>query len=178
MWTDSEPEPARGRLRYSLLVTLLLLPACHPRRPTHQAVRDSTVPRPLAEAPVISQPTVVAFWLPASDTLKAGEGADLLDDFRSYTALVAPDLEDAGITLVATTADSVIVQTEAGLRRVVMLSGLDFPFGYVLVDPGMPETILTGVSTDDELMEQVDWYFGVDEPEPDSVPGQVVLRLR
>lgn len=127
---------------------------------------------------MITQPTVVAFWLPASDTLKRGEGADLLDDFRSYTALVAPDLEDAGITLVATTADSVIVQTEGGLRRVVMLSGLDFPFGYVLVDPGMPETILTGVSTDDELMEQVDWYFGVDEPEPDSVPGQVVLGIR
>jgi hypothetical protein len=124
---------------------------------------------------VVREPSVVAFWLPASDTLHRGEGADLLDDFRSYTALVAPDLEDAGITLVATTADSVIVETTGGQRRVVMLTGLDYPFGYVLVDPGMPETILTGVSTDDELMEQVDWYFGVDEEEPDSVPGQIVL---
>jgi hypothetical protein len=136
---------------------------------------DSTAIRTLAEAPVVREPSVVAFWLPASDTLRQGEGADLLDDFRSYTALVAPDLEDAGITLIATTADSVIVETSGGQRRVVMLGGLDYPFGYVLVDPGMPETILTGVSTDDELMDQVDWYFGVDEEEPDSTPGQVVL---
>jgi hypothetical protein len=163
-------------LRYSILLVLSLLAACHPRRPARVAARDSTVPRPMSQAPVVTEPTVVAFWLSASDTLKAGEGADLLDDFRSYTALVAPDLADAGIALVATTADSVIVQTDGGHRRVVMLGGLDFPFGYVLVDPGMAETILTGVSTDDELMEQVDWYFGMDEPAPDSVPGQVVLK--
>jgi hypothetical protein len=133
--------------------------------------------RPLAAAPVVKEPTVVAFWLPASDTLRGGEGADLLDDFRNYTGLVAPDLEDAGIALVATTADSVIVEAEGAPRRVIMLSGLDYPFGYVLIDPGMPETILTGVSTDDELMDQVDWYFGTDEAEPDSLPGQVVLSV-
>jgi hypothetical protein len=137
---------------------------------------DSAAIRTLAEAPVVREPSVVAFWLPASDTLRQGAGADLLDDFRSYTALVAPDLEEAGITLIATTADSLIVETSGGQRRVVMLGGLDYPFGYVLVDPGMPETILTGVSTDDELMDQVDWYFGTDEVEPDSVPGQVVLN--
>ena len=43
----------------------------------------------------------------------------------------------------------------AGVGRVIMLTGLDYPFGYVLVEPGFPETILTGVSTDTELMEQV-----------------------
>lgn len=170
------PETTRGRLRYSALLGCLLLSACHPRRPASAARPDSTAIRALAEAPVVREPSVVAFWLAASDTLRQGEGADLLDDFRSYTALVAPDLDDAGITLVATTADSVIVETSGGKRRIVMLSGLDYPFGYVLVDPGMPETILTGVSTDDELMDQVDWYFGVDEEEPDSAPGQVVLN--
>ena len=163
-------------MRYSVLFIFLLLPACHVRRPNRAAHPDSTAIRALAEAPVVREPSVVAFWLAASDTLRQGEGADLLDDFRSYTALVAPDLEDAGIALVATTADSVIVEASGGKRRVVMLAGLDYPFGYVLVDPGMAETILTGVSTDDELMEQVDWYFGVDEAEPDSAPGQVVLN--
>jgi hypothetical protein len=163
-------------LRYRLLLVGFLLPACHARQPARAARPDSTAIRALAQAPLVREPSVVAFWLAASDTLRQGKGADLLDDFRSYTALVAPDLEDAGITLVATTADSVIVETDAGQRRVVMLTGLDYPFGYVLVDPGMPETILTGVSTDDELMEQVDWYFGVDEADPDSVPGQVVLN--
>lgn len=172
------PQPGGSSLRLSLSLSLgaLLLLGCrsapHPRAAPRE--RGASL-RPLAEAPLITGPTVVAFWLPASDTLRAGAGADLLEDFRSYTALAAPDLEDAGIALVATTADSVIVETGGGLRRIVMLGGLDYPFGYVLVDPGMAETILTGVSTDDELMEQVDWYFGVDEPDADSVPGQVVL---
>jgi hypothetical protein len=125
-------------------------------------------------APIVTEPTVVAFWLPSSDTLAGGEGADLLDDFRSYTARVAPSLADADIALVATTADSIIVELEGGPRRVIVLRGLDYPFGYVLVEPGYPETILTGVSTDDELLEQVDWYFGLDEDDPDSPPGQVV----
>lgn len=119
--------------------------------------------RPIEEAPVIREATVVAFWLPASDTLKQGEGADLLDDFRAYTGVVSPLLDQQGIKLETTTADSVVVELENGPRRVIRLSGLDYPFGYVLVEPGYPETILTGVSTDDELLEQVSWYFGLDE---------------
>ena len=118
---------------------------------------------------------MVAFWLPASDTLKAGEGADLLDDFRSYTGLVAPLLDQQGIKLETTTADSLIVDLENGPRRIIRLSGLDFPFGYVLVEPGYPETILTGVSTDDELLEQVSWYFGLDE-QSDSTDSTATVR--
>ena len=117
------------------------------------------------------EPTVVAFWLPASDTLKQGEGADLLDDFRAYTGAVSPLLDQQGIKLETTTADSVVVELENGPRRVIRLSGLDYPFGYVLVEPGYPETILTGVSTDDELLEQVSWYFGLDEPDSSDAPG-------
>ena len=125
-------------------------------------------------APVVSKPTVVAFWLPASDTLSGADAADLLDDFRAYTTKVAPALEEADIDLVATTADSVVVTLEGGPRRVIALRGLDYPFGYVLVEPGYAETILTGVSTDDELLDQIGWYFGLEEEGADSIPGQVV----
>jgi hypothetical protein len=45
----------------------------------------------------------------------------------------------------------------------------------VLVEPGYPETILTGVSTDDELLEQVSWYFGLDD-EADSTDSPGVVR--
>lgn len=114
-------------------------------------------------APVVLGPTVVAFWLPASDTLGEGSGADLLDDFRAYTQLVAPLLAERGITLAVTNADSVVVELAGGPRRVIMLGGLDYPFGYVLVEPGYAESILTGVSTDDELLGEVDWYFGLDD---------------
>lgn len=159
-----------------LLLALAALAACRVPGPLRRAGLDSATTRPLEAAPVIQGPTVVAFWLSATDTLAAGDGLDLLDDFRAYTALVAPALEDAGIALEATTADSIVVEIDGGPRRVIMLTGLDYPFGYVLVEPGFPETILTGVSTDDELMEQVDWYFGSEGDDVEGEPPRQMVR--
>lgn len=113
--------------------------------------------------PIIREPTVVVFWLPASDTLAGGDGADLLDDFRYYTAAVASGLEDRGIKLVATNADTIVVEAEGAPRRVIMVAGLDYPFGYVLIDPGYAEEIFTGVLTDEELLDEADSYFGDDD---------------
>ena len=151
--------------------------ACHPARPA-RARRPSTPAAAVAAPPVVRGPTVVAFWLAASDTLAEGSGADLLDDFRAYTQLVAPLLEERGVTLAVTTADSVIVELAEGPRRVIMLPGLDYPFGYVLVEPGYPESILTGVSTDDDLLGEVDWYFGLDDEEDDRPDGRVPRGAR
>jgi hypothetical protein len=152
----------------------MLFAACRPIPRERSAAGDHTLAHPLEVAPVVRKATVVAFWLPATDTLSGGNAADLLDDFRSYTSRVAPALEDADIDLVATTADSIIVELERGPRRVIALGGLDYPFGYVLVEPGFAETILTGVSTDDDLLDQVGWYFGLEEEDTDSTPGHVV----
>jgi hypothetical protein len=157
-----------------LVLTLLSLCACRSTPPLRRTAGDSVPERQLAAAPVIRGPTVVAFWLAATDTLAEGAGLDLLDDFRAYTALVAPELEAADITLATTTADSIVVELEGGPRRVIALRGLDYPFGYVLVEPGFPETILTGVSTDEELLEQVDWYFGNDEEDDGAAPRHQV----
>jgi hypothetical protein len=167
-------------VRPSLLLVCFLAAACRPA-PSRTERRSAALPttgRPLQEAPLIREPTVVAFWLSASDTLKPGAGADLLDDFRSYTGLVAPLLDQQGIKLETTTADSLIVELENGPRRIIRLSGLDYPFGYVLVEPGYPETILTGVSTDDELLEQVSWYFGLDEQSDSSDAAGTVRTSR
>jgi hypothetical protein len=161
---------------------LAIVAACRPAAPARRsplaARSDSAeggLEHPLARPPVITEATVVAFWLKATDTLKAGQGADLLDDFRNYTALVAPLLKEQDIALVATTADSVIVEMDSGPQRVIMLAGLDYPFGYVLVEPGYAETILTGVSTDDELLDQVDWYFGTDDEDDSTSDGTRVV---
>jgi hypothetical protein len=147
---------------------------CRPARPAGKAGEESPIGPATAEAPVIREPTVVAFWLPAADTLAKGEVADLLGDFRAYTEQAAPVLEQDDIELIATTADSIIVELTGGPQRVIRLGGLDYPFGYVLVEPGYAEAILTGVSTDDELLDQVEWYFGLDGDDSDSLPGQVV----
>lgn len=168
------PQRYRVGVRSRLFLLAIAAIACRagPSRPER---RDSVTAtgRAIEEAPVIREATVVAFWLPASDTLKSGQGADLLDDFRAYTGAVSPLLDQQGIKLETTTADSIVVVLENGPSRVIRLSGLDYPFGYVLVEPGYPETILTGVSTDDELLEQVSWYFGLDE-EADSAEAGVV----
>jgi hypothetical protein len=156
------------------VILLLLAMACHPAHSTRALHQDSAATHPVQEAPVVRGPTVVAFWLRESDTLAGGEGPDLLDNFRAFTAKVSPALEEAEIALVATTADSILVELEGGPRRVISLRGLDYPFGYVLVEPGYPESILTGVSTDAELLDEVTWYFGLDEADPDSLPGQIV----
>jgi len=112
---------------------------------------------------VVREATVVAFWLPASDTLGASDGADLLDDFRYYTRAAAPWFDERGIALVTTNSDTIVVEAEGAPRRVIMLTGLDYPFGYVLVEPGYAEEILTGVVTDEDLLDEADAYFGSDE---------------
>jgi len=128
--------------------------------------------------PVIREATVVAFVLPASDTLKPGEERDGLEDFRGYTAIVASLLGDEEVAFVPTTADSIVIERSDGMRRVVMLGGLDYPYGYVLITPGFAETILTGVLTDSELIDEVDWYFGpADKSDGEESPRRLSQSL-
>lgn len=120
--------------------------------------RDSTdstllIPR------VITAPSVVLFWLRAADTLGADDRADTFDDLRYYTEQVAPALEASGIKLLATNADTVYVALPNNTRRTILLSGLDYPYGYLLIDPGGPERILTGVYGDDDLLDELRAYF-------------------
>jgi hypothetical protein len=165
-------------MRCVILVAVALVAACHSRparnstRPADSLdfsqfapgePRDTTllVPR------VVSQPAVVVFWLPAADTMTPDDQAAALDDIRYYTDQVAPRLAEQGITLLPTNADTVYVTLANGRRRAIVLSGLDYPFGYLLVDPGGPERILTGVYADDELLDEIRVYFDLPD---DSLP--------
>ncbi|MGH7702673.1 MAG: hypothetical protein ACREMO_06240 [Gemmatimonadales bacterium] len=105
---------------------------------------------------------IVVFWLPASDTLNHDTAADLLDDFRSYTHRSSRFFAGEGIEMVGTNSDTVYVELRGGPRRTIVLSGLDYPFGYVLIEPGIPEWILTGISTDDQLLDAATDYFDLD----------------
>jgi len=163
-------------LRSLILGSALILLACDPRGRNEPAppAKAPVLPPPAGSAaPVVRKSTVVAFWLSTSDTLDGDSASGFLDDFRSYTASAARELRDADIDLIATSADSIIVELKGGPRRVIQLAGLDFPFGYVLVEPGYPETILTGPMTDDDLMDEVYWYFGYDDT-PDSLDNQTL----
>ena len=168
-------------MRYGVLLALIAVAGCRarpfagtPHRADSLAVvrlapRDSTdttlrVPR------VIQSPSVVLFWLRAADTMAAGDRADTYDDLEYYTEQVAPALEASGIKLLATNADTVYVRLANHTRRTILLSGLDYPFGYVLVDPGGPERILTGVYADDDLMEELRVYFDLPDDTTSAQP--------
>lgn len=157
-------------------LTLTLVAACHacqPRNSTRVTRRPDSldlaalVPRDSADSArlvprLITEPSVVLFWLRAADTLRVDDQAQAFDDLKYYTEQVAAALEANGIKLLATNADTVYVAL-ANQRRTILLSGLDYPYGYLLIDPGGPERILTGVYAEDDLMDELRAYFDLPE---------------
>ena len=155
---------------------ILLVAACHPPRGADKS--RTSVPADTSSLLVVRGPTVVIFNLRAADTLD-DEAAQDAEDFRAYVQLVEPEFSRHGVTVASTARDSIRVETPAGLLRTVMLGGLDFPYGVVLVDPGYPEQIMTGLSTDDELIDAADDYFQWDEEAPaDTTQRTAALTLR
>ncbi len=168
-------------MKFAMLLALASVAACRTRgvsRETYQAdsldfarlVPRDSVDSALLRPRVIGQPSVVLFWLRAADTLNADDQADTFDDLKYYTEQVAPALEANGIRLLATNADTVYVALSNHRRRTILLSGLNYPFGYLLIDPGGPERILTGVYADDELMDELRAYFDLPEDTTSAQP--------
>lgn len=159
-------------------MTAVLLAAACRGSGGNAAVRDDslqltgvTVPRDSADsvllAPrLVQERTVLVFWIAAADTFSADDQAAALDELTLYTDRIAPTLTRHGIRLVPTNSDTVYVGLPNSGRRAILLSGLDFPFGYVLIDPEAGERILTGIFPDDELLQELRLYF--DLPESDS----------
>lgn len=112
---------------------------------------------------VVTGPTVLVFWLPAADSFAADDQAAALDDMTYYTDRIAPVLERYGITLLPTNADTVYLALPNNRQHTILLSGLDYPFGYLIVEPGGAERILTGIYADDELLDEVRAYFDLPE---------------
>jgi hypothetical protein len=123
----------------------------------------------LAQPRVVSEPTVVVFWLSGADTLSADEQAEALEELNATTESIAPTLAHHNIKLVPTNSDTIYVALPNRQRRMILLTGVDYPFGYVLVAPGTAERILAGLYADDELLDEVEAYFDL-PPSTDSIP--------
>ena len=119
---------------------------------------------------VVTGPTVLVFWLPAADSFPADDQAAALDDMTYYTGRVAPVLERYGIKLLPTNADTVYVTLPSHKQRTILLSGLDYPFGYVIIEPGGTERILAGIYADDELLDEVRTYFDLPDDSTTARP--------
>ncbi|MGH7538326.1 MAG: hypothetical protein ACREMF_06810, partial [Gemmatimonadales bacterium] len=157
---------------------LLLIIACRPEAGTKRAGpasadtslsvmlrarRDRPRGMTLRTPRVVTGPSVVVFWLPAGDTLDDEATETAVRELDYYTERVASLLAANGIALVPTNADTVYVEQPDHERRAIVLSGLDRPFGYLLVDPGGPERILTGVVSTEQLVEELGAYFDLPE---------------
>ena len=129
----------------------------HPARPAS----SPEAPELLSNTSAVTGATVVAFWLAGADTLAPSARDRVREEFRRSNAAVADYLSDTDIVLVGTLNDTVVVQLTTGVRRVIMLSGLDFPYGYLLIEPGYPEEFHTGIDAEQDLKEAIDDYFGL-----------------
>lgn len=124
-----------------------------------ESARDTalTVPR------LVTQPSVIVFWLAAGDTLHPDDAAAAVDDLNFYTAQISADLARWGIALLPTNADTLYIGLPSAKRRAVLLTGLEYPFGYVIAEPGGMERILPGVYSAEELLDEVRVYFDLVE---------------
>src|SRR5256714_5145622 len=158
-------------MRLATLVIIGILSSCRraprdayvPNRSDSAAFSDmaahDSADNALLTPRVVTGPTVIVFWLPAADTLSADDQAEALDDLNNATDHIAPTLKRHNVTLLPTNAETSYVALPNRQRRTILLSGIDYPFGYVLLEPGTAERILAGVYNDDELQDEVEAYF-------------------
>lgn len=119
---------------------------------------------------LVTEPTVIVFWLASADTFSADEQAEALDELNFTTEQLAPTLARHNIKLVPTNSDSIYVALPNRQRRLILLAGVDYPFGYVLVQPGTAERILAGLYDDAELRDELEAYFDLPSSS-DSTPA-------
>jgi hypothetical protein len=126
------------------------------------APRDS-IDSVLATPPVVVKPTVVLFWLAASDSLLPDDAAAAYDELTLAAGGIVEALAAYEIELLPTHADTVYVELLNHRRQPIVLSGLEFPFGFVLIEPGSTERLLAGVYGEAELLDEIRVYFDLPE---------------
>jgi hypothetical protein len=152
-----------------LLAILALMGCSRPQRSSRGSAADSVaasayIPRDSVDSALnaprlITDRTVVVFWVHAGDTLNPDDAASALEDLNYYTERVSEALKAYGITLVPTNSDTVYLALPNNQRRPILLTGLEYPFGYLLIEPGGVERVLAGVYADDELLDEIKAYF-------------------
>lgn len=157
----------RPMLVTALFAAAILTQGCgkraDPPRPGSDSAASVTVP-------VLVEPTVVAFWLSSTDTLPEPEARQTRIEFQKLVGAIAHYLSDTDVRFVRTASDTVVIQLAGGVQRMVMLSGLDFPYGFVLIDPGYAEEFHTGMDLLADLEDAITDYFGLDDTQRESRP--------
>jgi len=171
-------------MRAATLVVLVLLAACRGQQGGGSVAGRDTDSLSFADVGsadsadsilltprLVTGPTVIVFWLAGADTFSADDQAEALDELNFATEQIAPMLARSNIKLVPTNSDSVYVALPNNRRRLILLAGVDYPFGYVLIEPGSAERILAGVYADDELLDEIEAYFDLPTPTDSTAVG-------
>jgi hypothetical protein len=156
-------------MRAATLVAIVVLAGCGGQNASIAARTDTldfgdvtpgdTVQGALLVPRVVSNRTVIVFWLAAADTFPPDDQAEALDELNFATERIAPALARQSILLVPTNSDTIYVALANRERHMIVLTGVDYPFGYVFVDPGTAERVLAGVYDADELLAELEAYF-------------------
>ena len=169
-------------MRNAWLITLALSLACDGQRESSQtgaytglAPRDS-VDSVLVLPRVVDGPAVVMFWLAASDTLHPDDAATAYDELTVAAEALVDALAAYEIALLPTHAETVYVALPNRQRRAIMLSGLEYPFGFVLIEPGDAERVLAGVYGEAELLDEIRVYFDLPEDSTRVSPPRVTTE--
>jgi len=123
------------------------------------ATIDRLPPAPEA----IAGPTAVLFWLRSADTLQGESWTAGGHSLRASLAELRDVLEGYSVAVTGTNRKKLVVASGQGPTRTVMLEGLDYPWGVVLLDPPYPEQILTGPLDEGELADLAWHYFQLDD---------------
>lgn len=174
------PVTVRPRLAHAGLIAILLAAsACaqverrHPKAVAatagHPVAADTTAPEFSDSMLTLDSATVVLFWTTSADTFSASLRDEAAADLKASGGWAADYLRDYNVAIVATHARGVYVNAPGGVRRFIDFRGLDYPFGFVLIDPGYPERFLTGLVGEDDLRDELVDYFDLEEGDSTSV---------
>jgi hypothetical protein len=118
----------------------------------------------------VHAPAVVVFWLAASDTMHPDDAVAAYEELTLATERIVEPLAAYEIALLPTHAETLFIELPNRERHAVLLSGLDFPFGYVLIEPGSEERVLTGIVGEAELLDEIRVYFDLPDDSSASPP--------
>ncbi len=143
---------------------------CRKDPPPPRADRAAVPPPVLGAVPVIVQPTVVGFWLRGSDTLPGEEARAARAEYLRLVEEVSRYLGGTDVQFARVETDTIVVQLAGGVQRIIMLTGLDYPYGFVLVDPGYAEEFHTGLDLLEDLEDAIVDYFGLEDDQKAAKP--------